>query len=246
MDYQEIYTNPYKRESSTVPVTREEYFQEIHQHLESRHFKDLSTRVSYVQSIKFKCKVALLSDSEFSWINIKDSRQILWLWLQLYFNRKVALTTLSRSETGRHKEAIRAIDTMKLSTEQKLAYLLDLKSKWMVQIAIDARELSWLRHKDKGVCLWAERYVGKQNKPPIDTILSNLCLDPYLLVMGYIDTRTNEYKFEFIRKLKSAWIQKNHRKKVVDKSKNASTIKLSQKHAMLLTEIVATINTRAL
>jgi hypothetical protein len=238
--YQEIYTNPYSTESSTVPVTKEEYFQEVHRHLESKHFKDISSRVAYVQRIKFKCKAALLNDSEFSWIDIKDPCQVLLLWLQLYFNRKIVLTTLSRSESGRHKQVIRAIDTMKISTEEKLAYLLNLKSKWIIQTATDTRELSWLEQKDKALCLWAERYVVKRCKLlplAIDSILRSLCLDPYLLVMGYVYIWPVQGRLEFIKKLKSAWIQKNHRKKVIDKSKKASTVKLSQKHALLLTEI---------
>lgn len=229
-------------EAQVIPVTRDEYYQEVAQLISRRYFTDIQERQKYLRELTEQCSSALLPENHFRWIDPKDSRLCTWAWLYTAIQKSAPITINPENNGARRKDIIKYFDLLEASTHEKLLLLIQLRELWVFLSDRKAFDFDWIDEDNKEQCRWVLKYLENTRGMTLSTIPVDqraiAFLTPFNAAMATIDLGqlTPQARHDLAQKMKAAWKQKNTRARDKNRTNDVSA-QLTDKHLLMLQAI---------
>ena len=165
----------------------------------------------------------LIPFDNFEWIDKRDPRQVLWVFMQCNVpNSGLQIRPFDNTPAAeRFNEIVYAFDRWNVRHDEKVSHLLYLKALWP-KARTPSQQTKWLDPKDEDQMTWALNYLFKNNRAHTSLIPSNN-KEVYTYILYSLDIFSYSHISEkqlFIEKMKKTWSQKKYRSSAGAKKQN--------------------------
>lgn len=234
------------------PTSTQNFYDKINQIL-LNHFRNETEKELFIAKLKSKFEENIVAKKNLEWITSGSDRMCFWVWSFLRLGRKSEgwiplVQDLSQKELNRPYSALQLapyptnsndrlnaiiefMDQAPFKMTEKQEILRELQAKWPT--VIGKFSFSWVNTKDKELCAWLWRYISTSEE-----------LEPFSWYLGAPYSSQQQFDFAvnlfdvwnalpdtkelFTLKMKKAWSQKKHRRKMDSSQKKSYSFTISK------------------